>query len=76
MNYMFEYCTTNANLSQYDVQSVLEEIMDQEFEAICDDNSITGRTVCIANVGQLMAKFFFFFCRNIRTSAEVSKHVQ
>lgn len=42
MNYMYEYCTTNENLSQYDVQSVLEEIMDQEFEAICDDNSITG----------------------------------
>lgn len=42
MNYMYEYCTKNENLSQSDIQEVLEEIMDQEFEAICDDNSIHG----------------------------------
>ena len=43
MNYIAEYCTCNDNLSVHDVQDTLEEIMDQEFEAVCDDNSISGK---------------------------------
>lgn len=40
---MYEYCTQNENLSQLDVTTTLEEIMDQEFDTICDDNSISGK---------------------------------
>lgn len=43
MNYTYDFCTKNENCSQYDIQELLEDIMDQEFESICDDNSINGK---------------------------------
>lgn len=42
MNYTFEFCTKNENCSQSDIQELLEDVMDQEFESICDDSSIEG----------------------------------
>lgn len=42
MNYVYEYCIGNDNVTQSEVQEILEEIMDQEFESICEDNSTIG----------------------------------
>lgn len=56
MNYTFNFCTQNENCSHYDIQELLEDIMDEEFESICDDNSITGmllQLMCLANVYQV-----------------------
>ncbi|KAJ6634671.1 Pre-rRNA-processing protein TSR2 like [Pseudolycoriella hygida] len=39
MNYVFEYCTRNDNITQSEIQELLDDIMDQEFNAICEDNS-------------------------------------
>lgn len=40
MNYVFEYCTGNVKIDQDDLQEKMEEIMDQEFDALCEDGSI------------------------------------
>ncbi len=42
MNYVFEYCIGNDNVTQSEIQEILEEIMDQEFDTICEDNSAFG----------------------------------
>lgn len=39
MNYIYEYCTSNENLTVQELRETLEEIMDEEFETICEDNS-------------------------------------
>lgn len=39
MNYIYEYCHTNDNLTVQELRETLEEIMDEEFETICEDNS-------------------------------------
>lgn len=43
MNYVYEYCIGNDNVSQSEIQEILEDIMDQEFDTICEDNSAIGR---------------------------------
>lgn len=40
---MYDYCLANERASAYDIQEVLEEIMDQEFNTICEDGSIEGK---------------------------------
>lgn len=40
MNYVFEYCTKNDNITQGELQTVVEDLMDEEFDTICDDGSI------------------------------------
>lgn len=40
MNYVFEYCTKNENITQGELQGVIEDLMDEEFDTICDDGSI------------------------------------
>ncbi|XP_037034727.1 uncharacterized protein LOC119073398 [Bradysia coprophila] len=39
MNYVYEYCIGNDNVTQSEIQEVLEDIMDEEFDTICEDNS-------------------------------------
>lgn len=43
MNYVYEYCIGNDNVTQSEIQEILDEIMDQEFDTICEDNSTIGR---------------------------------
>ncbi|KAL7730726.1 hypothetical protein ACLKA6_003496 [Drosophila palustris] len=40
MEYTFEYCVGNENITQGELQEVIEELMDQEFNTLCDDHSI------------------------------------
>lgn len=40
MNYTYEYCIGNQNITQGELQDVLEDLMDQEFDTICEDGSI------------------------------------
>uniref|UniRef100_A0A182NQX5 Pre-rRNA-processing protein TSR2 homolog n=1 Tax=Anopheles dirus TaxID=7168 RepID=A0A182NQX5_9DIPT len=40
IDYVTSYCTENKNVDAIDLREVLEEIMDQEFETICEDDSI------------------------------------
>ncbi|XP_053679304.1 uncharacterized protein LOC128730290 [Anopheles nili] len=39
IDYITSYCTENKNVDTIDLREVLEEIMDQEFETICEDDS-------------------------------------
>ncbi|XP_037953590.1 uncharacterized protein LOC119683798 [Teleopsis dalmanni] len=40
MDYTYQYCVGNDNITQGELQAVIEELMDQEFNTLCDDNSI------------------------------------
>lgn len=42
INYVTCYCTENKRVDFIDLREVLEEIMDQEFQTICQDESIDG----------------------------------
>lgn len=37
---MTESCVTNSKVDEEDLIDLLEDIMDQEFQTVCDDNSI------------------------------------
>lgn len=43
VNYVYEYCIGNDNITQAEIQEILVEIMDEEFDTICEDNSPFGR---------------------------------
>uniref|UniRef100_W8BUD3 Pre-rRNA-processing protein TSR2 homolog n=1 Tax=Ceratitis capitata TaxID=7213 RepID=W8BUD3_CERCA len=45
MDYIYKYCIGNENIAQGELQDLLEELLDQEFDTICDDNSIPGKIV-------------------------------
>ncbi|XP_062554280.1 pre-rRNA-processing protein TSR2 homolog [Armigeres subalbatus] len=40
IDYITCYCTENKNVDSYDLREVMEEIMDQEFQTICEDESV------------------------------------
>ncbi|KAJ8967075.1 hypothetical protein NQ317_018656 [Molorchus minor] len=39
MNYMVQFCLYETNVDVDSIQEALEDIMDEEFETICEDNS-------------------------------------
>jgi pre-rRNA-processing protein TSR2 len=39
VNYINECCLTNPKVDEENLQDLLEDIMDQEFHTVCDDNS-------------------------------------
>lgn len=41
--YIFNYCTQNENIQQNEMVDLLNEIMDEEFDTICEDNSTNGK---------------------------------
>lgn len=41
-DYVFKYCTQNENVHVSELIEILNEIMDDEFNTICEDNSING----------------------------------
>lgn len=57
MKYITDYCLQNDNLSPADVQDCMEELMDQEFETVCEDNSVQGLFIKIAKIIN-----FLIFC--------------
>lgn len=42
MNYVYEYCIGNDNVTQSEIQELLEDILDEEYDTICEDNSPVG----------------------------------
>lgn len=42
MDYITQFCIQNAGISQSDIEECLEDLMEQEFETICEDGSIKG----------------------------------
>ncbi|KAL3275768.1 hypothetical protein HHI36_020513 [Cryptolaemus montrouzieri] len=38
-NYMVQYCLYESNVEEEDIQDALDDIMDEEFQTICEDNS-------------------------------------
>ncbi|KAM7360890.1 pre-rRNA-processing protein TSR2 homolog [Cochliomyia hominivorax] len=41
MNYTYEYCIGNENITEGELQDVIEDLMDQEFDTICEDGSVS-----------------------------------
>lgn len=39
---MIKYCLYETNIDVYKIQDVLEDLMDEEFETICEDDSPKG----------------------------------
>lgn len=42
MSYMVQYCLYEHDIDVYKIQEALEDIMDEEFETICEDDSPKG----------------------------------
>ncbi|XP_061399575.1 pre-rRNA-processing protein TSR2 homolog [Musca vetustissima] len=40
MNYTYQYCIGNENITEGELQDVIEELLDQEFDTICEDGSV------------------------------------
>ncbi|XP_050100907.1 uncharacterized protein LOC126581360 [Anopheles aquasalis] len=47
IDYVTSFCTDNKNIDSIDVRELLEEIMDQEYETICEDDSIQEISVLL-----------------------------
>jgi len=41
MNYVHQYCIVNENISQSELEGIIEEILDEEFNTVCEDSSVT-----------------------------------
>lgn len=42
INYMTKYCTCDSAIGTDEIREALEDIMDEEFDTICEDDSIPG----------------------------------
>lgn len=42
MDYTYQYCIGNDKIAPAELQEVLEDLMDEEFNTICEDGSIRG----------------------------------
>lgn len=42
MNYMSQYCICNDRIEVEEIQEVLEDILDEEFDTVCEDDSPKG----------------------------------
>lgn len=42
VDYIVNYLINEPNIEVEDIEDVLEDIMDQEFNTVCEDNSIKG----------------------------------
>ncbi|GBP06270.1 hypothetical protein EVAR_72813_1 [Eumeta japonica] len=41
MNYTYEFCINEDNITQGELKDVIEELMDQELNTICEDGSVS-----------------------------------
>lgn len=42
-DYVFNYCTKNENVDESEIAEILNDIIDEEFDTICEDNSVNGK---------------------------------
>lgn len=42
MNYMVQFCLFENDIDVYKIQEALEDLLDEEFETICEDESPKG----------------------------------
>lgn len=49
MNYVYEYCVQNDNIANTELEDLLEELLDQELNTVCEDNSVSGRIFFLNN---------------------------
>lgn len=42
---MTKYCLSDADITVTEIEEAIEDIMDEEFNTICEDDSIRG-TIC------------------------------
>lgn len=42
LEHLVDYCGNTSNIEQEDIEDYLEDVMDQEFNTVCEDNSISG----------------------------------
>ncbi|KAK9719670.1 Pre-rRNA-processing protein TSR2 [Popillia japonica] len=54
IDYIIQYCTSENDLELEDIEDVLDDIMDQEFNTICEDNSIKEVSQLLYNFLQLL----------------------
>lgn len=41
-DYIFKYCTQNDNITPSELVDILNDVIDEEFDTICEDNSVNG----------------------------------
>ena len=73
MDYTHKYCVGNQNITQGELQDVIEQLMDEEFNTVCDDNSIPGEKFC--NIFQLSAQLHLIVFRNLSESVALQTNV-
>lgn len=44
MDYVTDYCCSKNQIDVYDLTAVLDDLMDEEFETLCQDNSTQGKS--------------------------------
>lgn len=54
IDYIIQYCTSENDLELEDIEDVLDDIMDQEFNTICEDDSIKEVSQLLYNFLQLL----------------------
>lgn len=45
MDYVCQYCLSNNNLQPSELRDVLEDILEEEFNTVCEDNSPSGNNI-------------------------------
>ena len=44
-DYVFNYCTQNEGLHDSEVRDLLNDVIDEEFDTICEDDSVNGESI-------------------------------
>lgn len=56
-DYFFNYCTQNDNIEPEELEDLLSDIIDEEFDTICEDNSAKG----MSTIKNYLLKFCIVF---------------
>lgn len=50
-DYVFKYCSQNDNIIPSELVEILNDVIDEEFDTICEDNSVNGELngICALN---------------------------
>jgi pre-rRNA-processing protein TSR2 len=54
MNYVTDYCIKNSELHSDEIKELLEDIMDQEFNTICEDDSTNEISIHLMKFLQML----------------------
>lgn len=44
-DYIFNYCTQNDNIEPTELVDLINDVIDEEFNTICEDNSVNGKPI-------------------------------